>query len=141
MGAEDGVASHRFMARRDVEMLASSIHLSLELHRTGEGAKVVAVLANLAGHGTPAGSGRRAIEVRAWGEDELEARVIARLTPVRPGMRDPAWSDALAPGEVRRIELPELGPLVRVGVTYVRDVRNPTWHQVEIARESMRLTP
>ena len=137
MADEEGVMSHGFAARRDVELLASSVHLSVELERTDSGVKAIAVLANLAGHATPAGTSRRALEIRAWGEDEAD--FIARLVPVRPGLRDPGWSEALSPGEVRRFELGVMGETVHVAVVYVRDARNPDWYQVEIARESIRL--
>jgi hypothetical protein len=97
-------------------------------------------LLNLAGHGYPTGTRRRAVRVfvetvdgRPVGE-AVSGRLVAELSPVRCGRTlSPEAQPALAPGERRELSvlLPAGGAVTAWRLLYCRDVTDPAAYTLQ----------
>lgn len=117
---------HRWRARRDPELLASAIRVNVLPVRPGDDTVEIELI-NLAGHATPTGVARRAIELRVGG------RLVATFAA---GTGDAEAASALQPSE-RRVVGVTLEPgatELEWSLTYVRDLTRRELYSIEFAR-------
>ena len=133
----DEPRDHRWAARRDPAFLRSGVDLQWAKMEDGRGVRVT--MTNLSGHAFPVGTRRRAVRLYAGAGASAELPLVLTLsadTYEGPGAHAPA----LAPGEQRVFDLPQLGDADALGyrLEFVRDHYNPNSYTAIIMSGSFR---
>ena len=127
--------SHRWSARRNPALLAGGIDLDITLHDQNQ---AQLRLTNLAGHGYPTGSTRRALEI--WIRfDQAPPYRLASLSPASAGGDLKPEARALDPGEQRVWNLPGQPSEVHCQLIYVRNRFDAESYQTEVASLTWRV--
>ncbi len=131
-------ASHRLTARRDIGLLRSGI--SADLVQQPDGGVAVR-LTNLAGHINPAGSSRRALDVRVSIDGQPERRLILLASPHPDGREEQGVEPPLSPNETRDLRLDARPQRVSCRVVYVRDRFAEAGSEVDVTKTSRTFVP